>query len=103
MKNLKELKEEKIVCMLNTFECAMHQNYFGGDTFIIKNVTYNTENENFGIAGNTSKWFSTDELEFIDRENILDKIREAGWEIEVQRPEGGEFVEVEWLFRAIKE
>ncbi len=103
MRNLEDLRREKTAYVLNTFECAMFQNYFGGDTFIIKNVTNNKDNEAFGIVGNGSQWFTADELEYIDRENILDKIREAGWDIEVQRNADNDFVKVEWLFRAIKE
>jgi len=102
MKNLKELKEEKIENVLNTFECAMYENYFGGDTLIVKNIYQNPGDERFGIMGNQNQWFNANELEFIDRENILDKIREKGWKIEVQRPEDGDFVEVEWLFTAMK-
>jgi len=99
MLSLEQLKECKGYDVIQKFYEAMKENYSGGDTLIVKNIELRPVGEEYGLKTEVkNQWFTATELEFIERENILDKIRADGWKIDIQRHLGGEFVEIEWLF-----
>jgi len=88
---LTELKRQKGMDMMMRMHNAMYENYFGGDTLIVKNIYITNDH---GIES-LDLWFTSNELEFIERENVLDALKEH-WNIEVVK--GEKFEAVEWLF-----
>lgn len=98
--NLTELKAWKINDLLDRFHEAMYDNYLGGDTLVVENLETTQEGDDFGVPAIKHRWFSGNELELIERENVLETLRKEGWEIEEQRAELAEFVDVQWLFKA---
>lgn len=96
---LKELREQKITDMVDRFQTAMYENYVEGNTINVKNICVKQEGSEFGLETRiTNQWFTNNELKFIEQQNVLDKIRENGWDIEIIRPIDGDFSEVEWVF-----
>jgi hypothetical protein len=103
MMSLKLLKEWKTADILGRFHEAMYENYFGGDTLIIKNIQIKQAGDEYDLKTEIkNQWFTANELEFIERENVLDSLRSDGWDIEIQRPVNpeAEFIDVDWLFSA---
>jgi len=98
--NLELLRESRKTDMAMRMEAIMSDNYFGGDTLIVKNVTIVQEgNDNIGQPEVKNQYFSANELEFIERENVLDYFKED-WNIEIVKH--GTFEDVDWLFSAKK-
>jgi len=88
---LKELREQKKENIFLRMENAMYENYFGGDTICVRNLHLIVDH---GIT-TESRWFTSNELKFIERENALDKLKEH-WDIKFIKEETDE--DVEWLF-----
>lgn len=100
---LEQIKNGRIADLKLRMENAMYENWFGGDTLLVKNVMVKQEGSEYGLTTQiTNQFFTANELELIERENILDEIRKEGWEIETQHIENGDFIDVQWLFRAVK-
>jgi hypothetical protein len=96
--NLEELKTQKKMDMVTRMENAMYQHYFGGDTFIVKNINITQEGSEIGLITEVkNQYFTSKELEFIETENILNFFN-PNWDIEILKNK--EFENVIWLFRA---
>jgi hypothetical protein len=81
--NLKEIKKDRIGDMKHRIVTMMYDNYYGGDTIVFKNCYVNGATNQFGVIINDYH-FTVKELEFIEKENILDEIRKEGWEITME-------------------
>jgi hypothetical protein len=99
---LHEIKRGRVADLKMRMESVMYDNWFGGDTLLVKNVMITQVGDVFGLKPEIrNQYFTSNELELIERENILDEITKDGWDIEVERL-NDDFNDIQWLFRAKK-
>jgi hypothetical protein len=99
---LHEIKKGRITDLKLRMESAMYDNWVGGDTILVKNVTITQAGDVSQLRPKIkNQYFTSDELELMERENILDEIKKDEWDVEVERL-NDDFNDIQWLFRAKK-